>query len=92
MVKITLYNIGGQKEVLFYIVLCTSFLPIILIPNELKEFPGDIYLDTRIQVLRCFGTLRVLHLKRIIQQLSTIYVFPHSIYIISKPEYDGFAV
>ena len=68
MVKITLYNNGGQKEVLFYIVLCTSFLSVILIPNELKESKEDMYLGRRIQVLRCFTyflqkycTLRELH-------------------------------
>ena len=80
MVKITLYNNGGQKEVLFYIVLCTSFLSVILIPNELKESKEDMYLGRRIQVLRCFTyflqkycTLRALHSKRIISIQSTMY-------------------
>ncbi len=36
--------------------------------------------------------VRVQAQMRIIQQLATIYVFPHSIYIIYEPEYDGFAV
>ena len=88
MVKNTLYNIGEYKKKQFlycFIGFC------LYIPNILKEPKEDVYLEYNVPMLRILP-LRVLHLKRIIQQLATLSVFPHSIYIISKPEYNGFAV
>jgi hypothetical protein len=92
MVKITLYNIGEYKKKQFLYCFVSFFYACCLcIPNILKESKKDIYLGTRILMLRILP-LRVLHLKRIIQQLSTIYVFPYSIYFLLIIEYDGFAV
>lgn len=63
MVKITLYNIGEPKEVVvFIIIFYTSFVLTVCIPN-IKRVS---YLGRRIQVLRCFGTLRAKAFKRII--------------------------
>jgi len=92
MVKITLYNIGEYKKKQFLYCFVSFFYACCLcIPNMLKESKKDIYLGTRILMLRILP-LRAKAFKRIIQQLATLSVFPHSIYIISKPEYDGFAV
>ena len=49
-------------------------------------------LPLRVQTQMCILPLRVQTQMRILQQLATLSVFPHSIYSISKPEYDGFAV
>ena len=92
MVKITLYNIGEYKKKQFLYCFVDFFLySCLCIPNSLKESRKDIYLEYSVQMLRILP-LRVKAQKRIIQQLATLSVFPHSIYIISKPEYDGFAV
>lgn len=91
MVKITLYNIGGQKEVVFIIIFYTSFVLVICVPNNSKEPKEDMCLEYNVLMLRILP-LRVQAQKRIIQQLATLSVFPHSIYIIYEPEYDGFAV
>ena len=92
MVKITLYNIGEyKKKQVFYCFVgffCTCCL---CIPNMLKESKEDIYLEYSVSMLRILP-LRVQAQKRIIQQLATLSVFPHSIYVIYEPEYDGFAV
>lgn len=92
MVKITLYNIGEyKKKQVFYCFVgffCTCCL---CIPNMLKESKEDIYLEYSVSMLRILP-LRVQAQKRIIQQLSTIYVFPYNIYSLLIIEYDGFAV
>ena len=91
MVKITLYNSGELKEVVFIIIFYTSFVLTVCISNISKEPKEDVYLEYSVLMLRILP-LRVLHLKRIIQQLSTIYVFLYSIYFLLIIEYDGFAV
>ena len=92
MVKITLYNIGEYKKKQFLYCFVGFFCACCLcIPNMLKEPKKDIYLEYSVSMLRILP-LRVQAQMRIIQQLATLSVFPHSIYIISKPEYDGFAV
>jgi len=92
MVKITLYNIGEYKKKQFLYCFVSFFYACCLcIPNMLKEPKKDIYLEYNVSMLRILpptGTA----FKRIIQQLATLSVFPHSIHSISKPEYDGFAV
>ena len=106
MVKITLYNIGEYKKKQFLYCFVGFFYACCLcIPNMLKEPKKDIYLEYNVLMLRILPLrvqafkriiqqlpLRVQAFKRIIQQLATLSVFPHSIYSISKPEYDGFAV
>ena len=92
MVKITLYNIGEYKKKQFLYCFVSFFYACCLcIPNILKEPKKDIYLEYSVSMLRILP-LRELHSKRIIQQLATLSVFPHSIYIIYEPEYDGYAV
>lgn len=84
MVKITLYNIGGPKEVVFIIIFYTSFVLIVCVPDSSKEPKEDMYLEYNVPMLRILP-LRAKAQMRIIQQLATLSVFPHSIYIISKP-------
>ena len=92
MVKITLYNIVEYKKKQFLYCFVGFFCACCLcIPNMLKESKKDICLEYNVLMLRILP-LRELHSKRIIQQLSTIYVSTQSIYIIYEPEYDGFAV
>lgn len=92
MVKITLYNIGEYKKKQFLYCFADFFYTCCLcIPNMLKEPKEDMYLEYSVLMLRIIP-LRVQAQMRIIQQLATISVFPHSIYIIYEPEYDGFAV
>lgn len=92
MVKITLYNIGEyKKKQVFYCFVGFFYACCLCIPNMLKEPKEDMYLEYSVSMLRILP-LRVLHLKRIIQQFSTIYVFPYSIYFLLIIEYDGFAV
>ena len=106
MVKITLYNSGELKEVVFVIIFYTSFVLTVCIPNISKEPKEDVYLEYSVSMLRILplrakafkriiqqlSTIRAKAFKRIIQQLSTIYVFPYSIYFLLIIEYDGFAV
>ena len=91
MVKITLYNIGGPKEVVFIIIFYTSFVLIVCVPDSSKKPKEDMYLEYNVPMLRILP-LRVQAQMRIIQQLATIYVFPYSIYSLVIIEYDGFAV
>lgn len=92
MVKITLYNIGEYKKKQFLYCFVGFFCACCLcIPNMLKKPKKDIYLEYNVLMLRILP-LRVQAQKRIIQQFATLSVFPHSIYIIYEPEYDGFAV
>ena len=92
MVKITLYNIGEyKKKQVFYCFVSFFCTYCLCIPNMLKESKEDIYLEYSVSMLRILP-LRVQTQMRIIQQLATLSVFPHSIYVIYEPEYDGFAV
>lgn len=45
MVKITLYNSGELKEVVFIIIFYTSFVLTVCIPNISKEPKEDVYLE-----------------------------------------------
>ena len=92
MVKITLYNIGEyKKKQVLYCFVDFFLYSCLCIPNMLKEPKKDIYLEYSVSMLRILP-LRAKAFKRIIQQLATLSVFPHSIYIIYEPEYYGFAV
>ena len=60
MVKITLYNIGGPKEVVFIIIFYTSFVLIVCVPDSSKEPKEDMYLEYNVPMLRILP-LRELH-------------------------------
>jgi len=52
MVKITLYNIGEPKEVVFIIIFYTSFVLIVCVPDSSKEPKEDMYLEYNVLMLR----------------------------------------
>lgn len=52
MVKITLYNSGEPKEVVFIIIFYTSFVLIVCVPDSSKEPKEDICLEYNVSMLR----------------------------------------
>lgn len=76
MVKITLYNIGGPKEVVFIIIFYTSFVLIVCVPDSSKEPKEDMYLEYNVLMLRILP-LRVLHSSVSFSNLQR-YPFSHT--------------
>ena len=76
MVKDTLYNIGEPKEVVFIIIFYTYFVLVVCISNMLKEPKEDMYLETRISMLRILP-LRAQAFKSIISIQMLRYLFSH---------------